>query len=368
VIHIIQPKNKAMNGTDYDPLISVDNDDRNNKRNSDHSHDHHEKITIVTKKGTMIQCDYCVVTIPAGCLQRNQHTMFQPSLCPEKIKSIQHVRMGSYKKVFLTFSTIFWPIQPAFLGLVQQQPQKQQQEQQQQQQQEEPNNKVQITTEKKDSKQDPLHSDGCATTNHSDIQPDNDNDQNNKDRGNEDDMWNLLLCDNLWARDGIPSIEIILHGKLGEWANYKTDDVIRTNVLKHFYQGLGIENDDIDMIVSLSNSNFPKNHSSGPQPQPQHPYQCTKCHITRWEEDPYSYGAYSSTTLGCIPHDIDELNRPEWNHTLFFSGEATMIEYEGSVHAALISGTNTANKIIEQANKNKNSVSNMKTYPTNNNL
>jgi hypothetical protein len=39
------------------------------------------------------------------------------------------------------------------------------------------------------------------------------------------------------------------------------------------------------------------------------------------------------------------LRCPEWGGRLIFAGEGTIVEYEGSVHAALFSGKNAAESI-----------------------
>ena len=72
---------------------------------------------------------------------------------------------------------------------------------------------------------------------------------------------------------------------------------------------------------------------------------CVSCHVTRWEEDRYSRGAYSSTAIGILPRHLQEFRRPEWDGRLVFSGEATISEYDGSVFAALYSGMNSAKSI-----------------------
>jgi hypothetical protein len=50
-------------------------------------------------------------------------------------------------------------------------------------------------------------------------------------------------------------------------------------------------------------------------------------------------------SLGALSRHVDELRCPEWDGRLVFAGEATLLEYEGSVHAALFSGKNAA-KIV----------------------
>jgi len=73
---------------------------------------------------------------------------------------------------------------------------------------------------------------------------------------------------------------------------------------------------------------------------------CVNCHVTRWEEDTFSKGAYSGFQLGTMDWHCAELSRSEWDGHLIFAGEATHQEYEGSVHAALLSGVEGAKKIV----------------------
>jgi monoamine oxidase len=74
---------------------------------------------------------------------------------------------------------------------------------------------------------------------------------------------------------------------------------------------------------------------------------CTDCQITRWEEDPFCLGSYSSFVLGTMERHVDALERAEWNGRLVFAGEATNSAYLGSVHGALISGRNASKSVLE---------------------
>lgn len=132
---------------------------------------------------------------------------------------------------------------------------------------------------------------------------------------------NCMLFDNLWARNDIPCIEAVLSGSAGSWAVGKNDEIIRDHVLSFMKDAMGIA----DEISSY----------------------CQDCQVTRWEEDPYSRGAYSSMSLGALNRHVEELRNPEWEGRLIFSGEATVTEFAGSVHAALFSGRNSAEKVNE---------------------
>lgn len=216
-------------------------------------------VLLETEQGSLVEADCCVLTMPAGCLREALHkgTFFASPLSPEKQEAIDFLQMGTYKKVMLTFDHIFWPTEPAFLGMVR-----------------------------------------------SEV---------------SDNLGQCLLLDNLWASQGKPCLEAVLFGHDGTWATGKSDQVIRDAVLAFMEQAMGKPN--------------LRSH-------------CTECHITRWEEDPYSRGAYSSMKLGCMLRHVEELRKPEWDGRLIFSGEATITEFEGSVHAALFSGMNAKDDVV----------------------
>ena len=219
-------------------------------------------VTVKTSTGLTIHADSCVVTMTVGCLQDaiGNQQLFQPTLSKEKLEAIGVMRMGSYKKVFLTFDHIFWSPKEAILGMVRK-----------------------------------------------------------TDRTGDDPLENTLLFDNLWALDGIPCIEAVLVGNVGHWFTHKSDDEIRNAVLEFMQEATGF-------VGNLGEH-------------------CVDCHVTRWEEDPYSKGSYSHMSLGALSRHVDELGRPEWDGRLVLAGEATVLDYEGSVHAALISGRNAAQSV-----------------------
>jgi len=129
-------------------------------------------------------------------------------------------------------------------------------------------------------------------------------------------LGNYLLIGNLWACDNLPCLEAVLFGTSGEWAKHKSEDTIAAAVLDFMVEAMGAT-DEIKSYL-------------------------THCEVTRWEEDPYSRGAYSSVALGASIRQLEGLKEPEWDGRLLFSGEATISEFEGSVHAALFSGRTAA--------------------------
>lgn len=129
-------------------------------------------------------------------------------------------------------------------------------------------------------------------------------------------LGKYMIIDNLWAHKGLASLEAILIGSSAEWAYQKSTATIQEQVVAFMEQAMG--------------------HSFGT---------VMSCHVTRWEEDPFSRGAYSHTPLGGLERHKEELRRPEWDNSLFIAGEATISEYEGSIHAAILSGKETARSI-----------------------
>lgn len=204
----------------------------------------------------------CVVTLPVSCLRDDLPTLFPHTpITKEKKEALQHLSLGSYKKVLILFDRIFWPAEPPFLGLM---------------------------------------------------------------RDKVDPPWDIgesLLIDNLWAaRQGQACLEAILVGDAADWATHRDDIEIRDAVLDFMREAFEVDKGDLyNWYVD--------------------------CHVTRWEEDPFSRGAYASLSLGALPRHVDAMNKPEWDGTLVFAGEAVVDDFEGSVHAALFSGISAATKI-----------------------
>uniref|UniRef100_H3GHR9 Amine oxidase domain-containing protein n=1 Tax=Phytophthora ramorum TaxID=164328 RepID=H3GHR9_PHYRM len=67
--------------------------------------------------------------------------------------------------------------------------------------------------------------------------------------------------------------------------------------------------------------------------------------ITRWDQDEWAQGAYSSVTVASTYEDPDMLRHSVANR-IFFAGEATNYEYQGALQAAYLSGHQAADEII----------------------
>ena len=132
-------------------------------------------------------------------------------------------------------------------------------------------------------------------------------------------LGRYLLLNNLWSMAGIPCLEAVLFGESGSWATGKSDDAIRSAVLDFMQASMQVE-EDLSLI-------------------------CLDVHVTRWEEDRFSRGAYSNLCLGASVRHVEEICRPEYAGRLLLAGEGTIFEYEGSVHAALFSGKDAADHV-----------------------
>mmetsp|Transcript_4787 Transcript_4787/g.9965 ORF Transcript_4787/g.9965 Transcript_4787/m.9965 type:complete len:424 (-) Transcript_4787:3353-4624(-) len=222
------------------------------------------RIRVETKDGSIVYAKACVVTIPVGCLSQNHRLLFAGTtpLSQEKIEAFETLTMGRYKKVFLTFDSIFWPAEPAFLGMVLKQ----------------------------------------------------------EIRDIQNQLGKCLFIDNLWAKDGYACMEAVLAGEQGRWATNRPDEEIRTVVLDFLERAM----------------NFPQNHLQ---------HRCLDCHITRWEEDVYSKGAYAAMSMGGLQRHTDAMVAPEWDGCLRFAGDVCSTEFEGSVSAAIFSGRHVARQL-----------------------
>ncbi|ETN21232.1 hypothetical protein PPTG_01485 [Phytophthora nicotianae INRA-310] len=68
--------------------------------------------------------------------------------------------------------------------------------------------------------------------------------------------------------------------------------------------------------------------------------------ITRWDQDPWSIGAYSSLTVDSTDEDPAILRQTVANRVLF-AGEATDYKYQGALQAAYLSGLKAAAEIVD---------------------
>jgi hypothetical protein len=74
--------------------------------------------------------------------------------------------------------------------------------------------------------------------------------------------------------------------------------------------------------------------------------------VTRWSQNPYSYGAYSYPTVGMNEDDFDAMAEPVANR-LLFAGEHTTNKYRGTVHGAYLTGIREAERILRWENTSR---------------
>lgn len=71
----------------------------------------------------------------------------------------------------------------------------------------------------------------------------------------------------------------------------------------------------------------------------------TDYQITRWDQDPFSYGSYSFFATGSTPAMVKTLTTAVANR-VFFAGEHTHPDYPQTTHGAYLSGERAANQIL----------------------
>ncbi len=69
--------------------------------------------------------------------------------------------------------------------------------------------------------------------------------------------------------------------------------------------------------------------------------------MTRWTQDPFTFGSYSYIPVGGDSGDRDLLAEPVGDR-LFFAGEATNRDYPSTVHGAYLSGIREAKRLINR--------------------
>ena len=68
--------------------------------------------------------------------------------------------------------------------------------------------------------------------------------------------------------------------------------------------------------------------------------------VTRWAQDPFSFGSYSFNAVGTGPRTRQALAAPEWDGRLLFAGEATAPRHFGTAHGAVMSGVAAASALM----------------------
>jgi monoamine oxidase len=129
-------------------------------------------------------------------------------------------------------------------------------------------------------------------------------------------------------------------GEWGEWINL--DAIVKQPILLGFNAadfGIKLEQYSDGEIIKKGMEVLKTIYGNIPEP--------IDSIITRWHQDPFSYGSYSSLKLGATPDDYDKLAQPVTNK-LFFAGEATEKNYSATVHGALLSGKRAAKQVFSK--------------------
>ena len=79
----------------------------------------------------------------------------------------------------------------------------------------------------------------------------------------------------------------------------------------------------------------------------------TSFKVTRWKEDPFSFGSYSFSRLGCTEETYDSLATPLCGNRILFAGEHTSKTSQATVHGAWETGQREAKRITGWIAKSK---------------
>ncbi|KXG53119.1 Winged helix-turn-helix transcription repressor DNA-binding [Penicillium griseofulvum] len=124
-------------------------------------------------------------------------------------------------------------------------------------------------------------------------------------------FWNVMKT------TGLPCLIALMAGDAAHQAECTSDEVIITEVtgqLRNVFK-----------------------HTTVPDP--------LETIITRWGQDPFTYGSYSYVAAAAFPDDYDLMAQSIGN--LHFAGEATCGTHPATVHGAYLSGLRAASEIID---------------------
>ena len=148
----------------------------------------------------------------------------------------------------------------------------------------------------------------------------------------------LRFPKNFWA-DAEADLIAFIGQTRGQWAEtYDLSGVIGEPVLAMFNAGgtaRGFAKQNESIVVSSALQTLRTMFGKIPEP--------SASLLTRWSNDPFTWGSYSSLQAGSTPADIAALAAPIGR--LHFAGEATSRVHLATVHGALQSGQRAADEI-----------------------
>ena len=86
---------------------------------------------------------------------------------------------------------------------------------------------------------------------------------------------------------------------------------------------------------------------------PESTFEVLKWHTTDWASDPFTWGSYSSFSVGSTPEDVDILARREGR--VLFAGEHTNLRRKATVQGAWLSGIRVANELLQRLSEEQSS-------------
>mmetsp|Transcript_11899 Transcript_11899/g.14817 ORF Transcript_11899/g.14817 Transcript_11899/m.14817 type:complete len:151 (+) Transcript_11899:3-455(+) len=120
---------------------------------------------------------------------------------------------------------------------------------------------------------------------------------------------------NMQEQLGQPTLMIFNGGKFASWIDRSSKNEIEQVIMAALRDGFPSLPDPIDIQV------------------------------TRWAQDPNSFGSYSYITAGSLEDDQEQFEHTG-SKSLFFAGEHTIKYYFQTVHGAYLSGRREASRII----------------------
>ncbi|XP_022103287.1 peroxisomal N(1)-acetyl-spermine/spermidine oxidase-like isoform X2 [Acanthaster planci] len=254
-----------------------------------------EPVIIRVKDHPDIVADHVIITSSIGYLKENHARLFRPALPEDKQKAIDTLHFGTVNKVFLKFEEPFWTRLSE--GDVE---------------------GIQFLWEK-----DPWHDEPLVT-----VQTSDSSKENLKD-----------LHDQIMRRftgfDTVDGHDDVLCGWISGAEAVEMEKFTDADIAK--------------MCTDILNKFLP---TEIPAP--------TKVMVSRWHENPYIRGSYTSTLpMHGTGEEFDVLSSPVWQGSqagdagmaqypvLLFAGEGCHKEYNSTVHAAMITGQQQAQRLIQ---------------------